>query len=581
MQPVDFTTLTAVCADLRSRWIPARVEQVYQRDVHTIFIALRTLQGRGWLTICWHPQAARICLGSPPPRDRDTFTFSDQLRHQLNGLALIAIAPVTPWERVIDLQFAQRPDDEPLWHLYVEVMGKYSNAILTDGSDRIITVAHQVSAKQSRVRTVQTGQPYELPPSLLGDTPYLEESRERWQERVSLVPGAIGKQLVKIYRGLSPTLANFMVKAAKLETSRSTEDLSSQEWTNLFQHWQEWLSAIATENFTPGWTETGYTVLPWGLTKPEKNLQVLLDRYYSEAWERQQFQQLHHQIAQKLKNIGKKLTQKAQGFRDRLAQSEDADKYRTRGDLLMAYLHQWQPGMTSISLMDFETEVPVTIPLNPEKNAVQNARAFYKKHQKLKRARGAIAPLLKEVETEIQYLEQVEEALNQLDRYRSTEDLQALQEIREELIQQGYLEGRKGDTSKRRDRVKESQPHCYPTPSGFEVWIGRNNRQNDRLSFGIAGDYDLWFHAQEIAGSHVLLRLKPGAVAENIDVQFAADLAAYYSRGRQSDRVPVVYTRPKFVYKPKGAKPGIAIYKREQVVWGRSHKAREYLESRQ
>lgn len=574
MQPVDFTTLTAVCADLRSRWIPARVEQVYQRDVQTIFLALRTLQGKGWLTICWHPQAARICLGSPPPRDRDTFTFSDQLRHQLKGLALIAIAPISAWERVIDLQFAQRPEDEPLWHLYVEVMGKYSNAILTDGSDRIVTVAHQVGAKQSRVRTVQTGQPYEFPPSLLGDIPSLEETRSRWQERVSLVPGAIGKQLLKTYRGLSPTLVNLMVKSAHLATERSTEELNGEEWGKLFQSWREWLEAIATENFTPGWTETGYTVLPWGIVKPEKNVQILLDAYYCDRWDRQQFQQLHHQIGQKLKNIRKKLTHKAQGFRDRLAQSEDADEYRTRADLLMAYLHEWKPGMKSIALADFETGQPVQIPLNPEKNAVQNAQTLYKKHQKLKRARDAIKPFLQEVETEIQYIEQVEAALSQLEEYKSAEDLPTLREIWEELVQQGYLEAGKGSD---RAEVKESQPHRYPTPSGFEVWIGRNNRQNDRLSFRIAGDYDLWFHAQEIAGSHVLLRLKPGAVAEDIDVQFAADFAAYYSRGRQSDLVPVVYTQPKFVYKPKGAKPGLAIYKREQVVWGRSQKAQEYL----
>ncbi|MEA5470437.1 NFACT family protein [Spirulina sp. 06S082] len=574
MQPVDFTTLTAVCADLRSRWIPARVEQVYQRDVQTIFLALRTLHKKGWLTICWHPQAARICLGSAPPRDRDTFTFSDQLRHQLKGLALTAIAPIAPWERVIDLQFAQRPEDEPLWHLYVEVMGKYSNAILTDGGDRIVTVAHQVGAKQSRVRTVQTGQPYEFPPSLLGDIPSLEETQERWQERVSLVPGAIGKQLLKTYRGLSPTVVNLMIESANLTTERSTQDLSGEEWEKLFQSWQEWLQAIATGNFTPGWTKTGYTVLPWGLVKPEKDVQILLDIYYSNAWNRQQFQQLQHQILQKLKNVGKKLTHKAQGFRDRLAQSKDADKYRTHADLLMAYLHEWKPGMQSISLTDFETGQPVKIPLNPEKNAVQNAQILYKKHQKLKRAKDAIKPFLQEVETEIQYLEQVEAALSQLEHYKNVEDLPTLREIREELVQQGYFEAGKGSD---RAVVKESQPYCYPTPSGFEVWIGRNNRQNDRLSFRIAGDYDLWFHAQEIAGSHVLLRLTPGAVAEDIDVQFAADFAAYYSRGRQSDRVPVVYTEPKFVYKPKGAKPGIAIYKREQVIWGRSHKAQEYL----
>jgi len=123
MQQVDFTTLTAACAELQAGWIPGRLEKVYQRDRYTIALCLRTLQGRGWLTLAWHPQAARICLADPPPRLPDTFTFSDQLRHQLNGLALVGIQFIAPWERVLDLQFARRPGDPILWHLYVEIMG--------------------------------------------------------------------------------------------------------------------------------------------------------------------------------------------------------------------------------------------------------------------------------------------------------------------------------------------------------------------------------------------------------------------------------------------------------------------------
>ena len=167
MQPVDYTTLLALCHELRQSWLPARIEQVYQRDRHTLSFALRTLQHRGWLTLSWHPQAARLCLDNPPPRDPDTFTLSDQLRHQLKGLALISFDPIQPWERVIDLAIAKRPDDQPLYHLFLEIMGKYSNLVLTDDQQQIITVAHQVNAQQSRVRTVQTGQPYQLPPPIL------------------------------------------------------------------------------------------------------------------------------------------------------------------------------------------------------------------------------------------------------------------------------------------------------------------------------------------------------------------------------------------------------------------------------
>lgn len=270
MQSVDFTTLTAACAELRSHWLPARVEQVYQRDRYTIAIALRTLKQRGWLTLCWHPQAARICLGDAPPRTPDTFTFSDQLRHQLNGYALTAINTISPWERVVDLQFAKRPGDPPLWHLYVEIIGKYSNVILTDGSERVVAVAHQVTANQSSVRTVQTGQPYERPPVLTGNLPSLSESQQRWQERVSLIPGALQRQLLKSYRGLSPVVARSLIQFAHLDPEQSTETLNDSDWQRLFQSWQQWLQMLETNNFQPGWTEDGYTVLGWEMTQPSK-----------------------------------------------------------------------------------------------------------------------------------------------------------------------------------------------------------------------------------------------------------------------------------------------------------------------
>ena len=574
MQSVDFTTLTAACADLRTHWLPARVEQVYQRDRYTVSLALRTLKQRGWLTLCWHPQAARINLGDAPPRTPDTFTFSDQLRHQLNGYALTSIDAIAPWERVIDLQFAKRPGDTPQWHLYVEVIGKYSNVILTDARGAIVTVAHQVNANQSSVRTVQTGQPYELPPALAGNLPNLSESQQRWQERVSLIPGAVQRQLLKSYRGLSPSVARSLIQAARLDPEQSTDTLTDADWQKLFRGWQEWLQILETGNFQPGWTQDGYTVLGWGMTQTVENVQILLNRYYTGQLEQQTFAQLHHQLQQKVNNLLQKLHSKADSFQTRLQQSDEADTYRQQGDLLMANLHQWKPGLKSITLNDFETNKPISISLNPEKNAVQNAQTLYKQHQKLKRARSAVEPLLHEVLSEIEYLEQVEASLNQLDSYTNPEDLETLEEIREELIQQSYL----AVTQQRsRNTADESKPYRYRTPSGVEVWIGRNNRQNDRLTFRMAGDYDLWLHSQEIAGSHVLLRLEPGAVADEADLQFAADWAAYFSRARESEQVPVIYTKPKYVYKPKGAKPGMVVYKHETVLWGYPHKAKQYL----
>lgn len=577
MQPVDFTTLTAICFELRTSWVPARLEQIYQRDRHTLFLGLRTLDRRGWLSISWHPQAAHLCISAPPPRTPDTFTFSQQLRHQIGNLALIKIAAIAPWERVIDLQFGRRPGEPALWHLYIEVMGKYSNVILTNQENQIVTAAHQVSSQQSSVRPIQTGQPYEIPPVLTEAIPTLGENRDRWQERISLVPGALKRNLLKNYRGLSSALVQSMLQRADLSPDQSTDQLTEDDWQRLFQCWQEWLQALDQERFQPAWTEQGYTVLGWGATVQVATVQELIHQYYGVQLDQLEFGQLHHQLSQKLKTLLEKLRLKAQTFQTRMEQSERADRYREQADLLMAHLHQWQPGMTTIALPDFHTGEQVTIALNPEKNAVQNAQALYKQHQKLKRAQSAVVPLLTEVNDEIHYLEQVEAAIAELTAYHTAEDLNTLKEIRDELIQQGYLASPDYQSAANLQGDPASQPYHYTSPSGLDVLVGRNNRQNDQLTFRTASDYDLWFHTQEIPGSHVLLRLKPGVDPEVADLSFAADLAAFHSRARQSEQVPVIYTEPKNVYKPKGAKPGMTVYKHERVIWGQPQRIMQSL----
>lgn len=577
MQPVDLTTLTAICSELRRDWVPARLEQVYQRDRFCVALNLRTLDRRGWLDLCWHPQAAHLSMGEPPPRIPDTFTFSQQLKHQLGGLTLTAIAPLDPWERVLNVQFAKRPGDPVLWHLYVEIMGQYSNVILANADNLVITAAHQVNAKQSSVRQIQTGQPYERPPSLTDARPSLEESFETWRDRISLVPGSLRRNLLNSYRGLSSNLVQSMIQAAELDVNQPTSSLTDAEWNGMFTQWQFWLKMLKDERFYPGWTKTGYTVMGWMMTQPVESVQTLVHQYYFHQRNQQVFTQLRHQISQKVAAALKKLETKKQDFERRLQQSGDADQYREQADLLMAYVHEWTPGMTQISLPDFETGEQVQIKLHPDKTGVQNAQILYKRHQKLRRSRDAIQPLLADVMAEIEYLQQVEVAIAQLDHYQTPEDLESLADIRSELIQQGYVtdaDYRPGQSS--------TDPSVnflhYTTPNGLDVLIGRNNRQNDHLTFRVATDYDLWFHTQEIPGSHLLLRLEPGMVPDEADLKFTADLAAYYSRARQSDGVPVIYTAPKHVYKPKGAKPGIAIYKHEHVIWGNPQDAAQCME---
>jgi predicted ribosome quality control (RQC) complex YloA/Tae2 family protein len=600
MQPFDYTTLIAVCGELKQDCLPARFEQAYQCDRHTLALGLRTFQGRRWLTLSWHPQSARLHLGDPPPREPDTFTFSKQLQSLLKGLALVQIEPISPWERALDLQFASRPGDAIQWHFYLEIMGKHSNAILVNQDGEIVTAAHQVSLSQSRVRPIQTGQPYQPPPALQDAIPRLEESFTQWQENVALIPGTIARQLVKSYRGVSSALATELVIGAGLDPLLPNDRLSLEQWNALFGQWCYWLTCVRDQRFAPRGTAQGYTVLgnlgeagqkSNPREEPEgdrESIQAIVYRHYCEGNDRQKFQEVYQKVRQNLTEILQKYRQKLSIFENRLAESQEADRYRIKGDLLMAHLSRWKPGLKQLELLDFETDLPLVLSLDPEKNAVQNAQFFYKQHQKLKRVKDAVLPLLSDLQMRIGYLEQVEESLKDVSEYQSKADLMTLGEIADELREQGYVgksakpspggkdksKGRKERSHlspSSRDSLKPSQVdfHRYQSPSGYEVLVGRNNRQNDQLSFRVATEYDLWFHTQEIPGSHVLLRLPPGSQADSIDLQYVANVAAYHSRARQSEQVPVVYTLPKYVYKPKGNPPGLVIYKHETIIWGR------------
>jgi len=564
LQACDLTTLVAVCQELRRDWMPARIEKILQTDKHHLYLNLRTLHGRGWLLLSWHPQASRLHLSPAPPPEPDTFTFSQQLWQKLGHLALTDLRLSDPWERVVDLHFAPRPGEPAQWHLYLEVMGRYSNAILTHADGTILTCAHQVSAQESRVRPLQTGTLYQLPPSLTQPPPQREEPFAQWHQRLTLIPVPLSRALIQNYRGLSMKLVREMGDMLQLDPDIPVNKITPQQWEQLWALWQTWLEALQAKKFTPGLTAQGYTVLGWGITQSYATISELLQDYYQHHLGTQTFQQQVHQLGQKLHHQQKKLHQKAQLFSEKLSQVTNAESYRTQADLLMAHLHQWAPGMREMQLPDFSTGTLMTIPIDPEKNALQTAQNLYKKYQKLKRANDTVLPLLAEVKQQLAYLEQVETLVQQLEL--SPNALAILAEIYSELAQQGYDWQ---PTSYRPNSRPKTIPFLtFATPDGHPIYVGRNNRQNEALIFTYANDYDLWFHAQEIPGSHVILRLPPGTHPSTADLQTTANIAAYYSRSRHSQQVPVIYTPAKYVQRLKGQPPGTVHYRHEQVIWG-------------
>ncbi|MCS6959693.1 MAG: NFACT RNA binding domain-containing protein [Pseudanabaenaceae cyanobacterium SKYGB_i_bin29] len=568
MQPVDYTTLALVVGELNNVVVPARLEQVRQTDRFTLYLALKTVVGRRWLTCSWHPQAARLHLSQSVPKLPDTFTFSQQIWHQVGGLALVGVRLPQPWERVVVLEFAPRPQAPILWSLYLEIMGKHSNAILVNHNNTIVTAAHQVSPQQSRPRPILTGENYVFPPSQLLPSPNLAESFTSWQERLAVLEEPIAKVLFLRYRGLGKHLAEELCQRAGITPGLLTSQLHQLQWQALWQSWQFWLHCLSEHKYSWQEWEKSYSVLPKEENdRPNISLSQQLEQYYTRYLQLETGKQLAHRLHQIVSVQQQKLTEKIKELQTKLQQSEQADTIKHQADLLMANLHLVSHGVATVRLRDFGNDGEVEIKLDPALTPSQNAQKLYKVYQKQKRARDVIRPLLQKNQQELDYLSNIDTALTYLEGH----ELELLKEIQQELIENGY--GKVSEMEFYRPPKAKPDINCYryPTPQGNEVWIGRNNFQNDSLTFKIATDYDLWFHALEIPGSHVLLRLKPGQEPDREELEFAANLAAFYSKARYSDQVAVIYTKPRCVFKPKGAKPGMVVYKNETLIWARPH----------
>lgn len=595
VQAMDYTVLKAVCSELSTTWTPAKMEKIVQPDRFTLLIAIRTLEESGWLRLCWNPACAHVSVGDPPggaPSIAEAFSFGEQLRHLLKGLAIIEVRIPQELERVIELRLGARPSDPPSKHLFVEIMGRYSNVFLTNADMGVLACAYQVGSKMTSVRMVQVGGTYRMPPAAQGSFPSISMGMAEWK----LITRAtqedkLQNSLIQAFRGVGPGLAVELISRSGLSPSMDPAAMTEDEWFSLHVVWLDWLRVLEESTFKPGLVRStgSYSVLggdgPYILSTDQDSedaatgILAMLDDYYTRVYETEKFQQLRQQLVAKVSAATKKAQSKVNLFEDQIKASMEYSKISKMADLLMANLHVCEPGALSITLPDFETEEPTTIALDPRQTALVTAQKLYKRSQKLKKSEKAVAPLLAEARDELTYLSQVEVSLQQLDRYTRSTDLRSLEEVRDELVEGAYLKpiiaGTPPPSSKRK---KKSSPldnfaanmRRFTSPSGYEVLVGRNNRQNDVLANRVATEYDLWFHARNIPGSHTVLRVPPGQTATDEDLQFSADLAAYFSKARGSGKVPVSYTSPKYLQKLKGGKPGMVKVEKETVLLGRA-----------
>ena len=573
LQAMDLTALRAVLSELPGQLLPSRFEKARQADGHTLQLGFRSLSGRQWLEISWLAEAPRLLAIDPPPRGGDGSTLAQQLQHGLSGLALVAIEQ-QGWERVVELAFAPRPGEPPQRRLVVELMGRHSNLFLLDEQRRVITAARQVRQQQSRWRPIGTGDAYSPPPPLGGEPPSLQQSQQHWRQQLELLPLPLGKALSSAYQGISPALALQLAaeERAQAEALLATPvaQLAPEAWERLWQRWRDWLECLHSERFV--YDEAGATPYRcWSTASPSEApardplaINRGLAQHHHSRLQARQLLQRDQRLSQRLQQALAREQQQRRQQQELLDQEAGWEGLQQQADALLC-LRQ------------------------PSRDQVAEAQSLYRKARKLRRSRQAIEPRLAQHDSRIG---QLEASLTYLEQWReqagsaNAASLEALAALEQES--EALLERRQERQARQKRRASSgggppaaaAEPHPLEltSPDGLRLQVGRNHRQNDWISLRQARRGDLWFHAQECPGSHVVLKSSEGHASER-DLQAAADLAAHFSRARGNGRVAVLMVASETLQRIPGAGPGTVRHRGGEVLWAEPARARALLEA--
>ena len=374
------------------------------------------------------------------------------------------------------------------------------------------------------------------------------------------------KAIYSSYTGLSPIISQEICFRAGIDADKSAISLDAGEGAKIYRAFDDVMEFVKSGSFTPSIVYDGdapkeYASIPLTLYESEtssfktvnvSDISSLIEQYYAEknvyTRIRQKSVDLRKIVSTALERNVKKLDLQTKQLKD----SEKKDKYRIYGELLTVYGYSAEPGAKSITVNDYNTGENVTISLDPTLTPNQNAKKYFDKYTKLKRTAEAMQDQIKEVSEAVEQLESIESALE------IAENEADLAQIRQELVSSGYIKSHTSGKNGRKEKIT-SKPLHYLSSDGFHIFVGKNNLQNDELTFKTANGGDWWFHAKKIAGSHVVL-LTEGKEVPDRAFEEAAALAAYYSKGKNQEKVEIDYLKRKDVKKPNGAKPGFVVY---------------------
>ncbi len=558
---LDGIVIANLVSELNDSLAGGRISKIAQPEADELLLTVKTPSGQQRLLLSAAaslPLAYLTSENKPSPLTAPNFCMLLR-KHIGSGKILRVWQP--DLERILHFEIEHYNELGDLCRkdLILELMGKHSNLIFCDSERRIIDSIKHVSAQTSSVREVLPGREYFIPHTQEKASP-LHTSEEEFCRMVFTKPVPLSKAIYTSYTGISPVLAEELCFRASLESFQSALSIPELARIHLYRTFEHLMEDVKAGAFSPQivydpqGAPVEFSSLPLTLYRDYSavsfpSISQALEKYYSMKNKitriRQKSSDLRHVAATALDRCRKKYELQQKQWKD----TEKRETFRVYGELLQTYGYGLEPGAKKLEAVNYYTGQPVTIPLDPTLTPQENAQKYFDKYNKLKRTYEALTQHKKETQEEIQQLESI---CTFLDLALNEEDLV---QVREELMDAGYIRKKHGSK-----KVKvTSRPFHYLSSDGFEMYVGKNNYQNEELTFKIASGNDWWFHAKGVPGSHVIVKSR-GEELPDRTFEEAARLAAYYSKNRDAKKAEVDYIEKKHVKKPGGGKPGFVVY---------------------